>query len=161
MAGQHVITRVALVGSVLGLFWSQSAVAADNVTFITDFGFNGRHAYYYVALEKGYYEAAGLDVKIVRGQGSSDAVKQVASGTAQLGFADTSAAIFAKANDGIPIKLVSVIYAKPPHAIYVLKDSGITKPKDLEGKKSPTQPSAPCRKCSAPTPRLPASTLPR
>ena len=135
MASQHVVTRVALVGSVLGLFWGQSAVAADSVTFITDFGFNGRHAYYYVALEKGYYEAAGLDVKIVRGQGSSDAVKQVASGTAQLGFADTSAAIFAKANDGIPIKLVSVIYAKPPHAIYVLKDSGITKPKDLEGKK--------------------------
>ena len=86
MASQHVVTRVALVGSVLGLFWSQSAVAADSVTFITDFGFNGRHAYYYVALEKGYYEAAGLDVKIVRGQGSSDAVKQVASGTAQLGL---------------------------------------------------------------------------
>ncbi len=135
MASQQVVTRVAFVGSVLGLLWSQNAVAADNVTFITDFGFNGRHAYYYVALEKGYYEAAGLDVKIVRGQGSSDAVKQVASGTAQIGFADTSAAIFAKANDGIPIKLVSVIYAKPPHAIYVLKDSGITKPKDLEGKK--------------------------
>ena len=105
------------------------------MTFITDFGFNGRHAYYYVALDKGYYKAAGLDVKIVRGQGSSDAVKQVASGTAQIGFADTSAVIFAKANDGIPVKLVSVIYAKPPHAIYVLKESGITKPKDLEGKK--------------------------
>lgn len=135
MTSQHVVTRVAFLGSLLGLLWSQSAVAADNVTFITDFGFNGRHAYYYVALEKGYYKAANLDVKIVRGQGSSDAVKQVASGTAQIGFADTSAAIFAKANDGIPIKLVSVIYAKPPHAIYVLKDSGISKPKDLEGKK--------------------------
>ena len=135
MANLHVFTRVAIAGSVLGLAWIQTAVAADSVTFITDFGFNGRHAYYYVALEKGYYKAAGLDVTIVRGQGSSDAVKQVASGTAQIGFADTSAAIFAKANDGIPIKLVSVIYAKPPHAIYVLKDSGITKPKDLEGKK--------------------------
>src|SRR4029078_3505195 len=134
MASQHVVTRVALVGSVLGLFWSQSAVAADSVTFITDFGFNGRHAYYYVALEKGYYEAAGLDVNMWRARGWRYAVKQVASGTAQLGFADTSAAIFARANDGIPIKLVSVIYAKPPHAIYVLKDSGITKPKDLEGK---------------------------
>ena len=30
-----------------------SAQAAD-VNFITDFGFNGRHTYYYVALEKGY-----------------------------------------------------------------------------------------------------------
>ena len=90
---------------------------------------------YYAALDKGYYKSAGLDVKIVRGQGSTDAVKQVASGAAQMGFADTSAVIFAKANDGIPVKLVSVIYAKPPHAIYVLKESGITKPKDLEGRK--------------------------
>ena len=122
-------------GTVLGGLWVQNVAAADNVTFVTDFGFNGRHAYYYVAFDKGYYKAAGLDVKIVRGQGSTDAVKQVASGTAQIGFADSSAVIFAKANDNIPIKLVAVIYAKPPHAIYVLKGSGITKPKDLEGKK--------------------------
>jgi NitT/TauT family transport system substrate-binding protein len=30
---------------------------------------------------------------------------------------------------------VAMIYAKPPHAIYVLKSSGITSPKDLEGRK--------------------------
>ena len=70
----------------------------------------------------------------MRGQGSADAVKQVAAGTAQLGFADTSAVIFGRANDGIPVKLVAVIYARPPHAIYVLKESGISKPKDLEGR---------------------------
>ena len=135
MAKQKIFSRAAIFGTVLGILWSQNAAAADNVTFVTDFGFNGRHAYYYVALEKGYYKAANLDVKIVRGQGSTDAVKQVAAGTAQIGFADSSAVIFAKANDGISVKLVSVIYARPPHAIYVLKDSGISKPKDLEGRK--------------------------
>ena len=116
-------------------FLASAAGAADNVTFVTDFGFNGRHAYYFLAAEKGYYKAEGLDVTIVRGQGSSDAVKQVAAGTAQIGFADTSAIILSRGNDGTDVKLVSVIYAKPPHAIYVLKSSGITKPKDLEGKK--------------------------
>jgi NitT/TauT family transport system substrate-binding protein len=30
---------------------------------------------------------------------------------------------------------VAIVYAKPPHAIFVLRDSGITKPKDLEGRK--------------------------
>jgi NitT/TauT family transport system substrate-binding protein len=59
----------------------------------------------------------------------------VAAGAAQIGFADTSAVIFAQANDSIPIKIVSVIYSRPPHAIYVLKESNITKPKDLEGRK--------------------------
>ena len=134
MAKLHHVTRSAIFATALGLLSSQNVAAEEAVTFVTDFGFNGRHAYYYVALDKGYYKAAGLDVKIVRGQGSTDAVKQVAAGTAQIGFADTSAVIFGQANDGIPIKLVSVIYAKPPHAIYVLKDSGIAKPKDLEGR---------------------------
>jgi NitT/TauT family transport system substrate-binding protein len=126
-----VIMSVAVGASALAGGYAQ---AADNVTLVTDFGFNGRHAYYYYALEKGYYKDAGIDLTIVRGQGSVDAVKQVAAGTAQLGFADTSAVIFGRANDGIPVKLVAVIYAKPPHAIYVLKESGITKPKDLEGR---------------------------
>ncbi len=113
----------------------QTAGAADKVTFVTDFGYNGRHAYYFVALEKGYYAKQNLDVQIVRGQGSADAVKQVAAGSAQIGFADASAVILGRGNDQIPTKLVAIVYAKPPHAIYVLKDSGITKPKDLEGKK--------------------------
>lgn len=112
-----------------------SANAADKVTFVTDFGYNGRHAYYFVALEKGYYAKQNLDVQIVRGQGSADAVKQVAAGTAQIGFADTAAVILGRGNDQIPTRLVAIVYAKPPHAIYVLKDSGITKPKDLEGRK--------------------------
>ena len=112
-----------------------NASGADKVTFVTDFGYNGRHAYYFVALEKGYYAKQNIDVQIVRGQGSADAVKQVAAGSAQIGFADTTAVILGRGNDQIPTKLVAIIYAKPPHAIFVLKDSGIAKPKDLEGKK--------------------------
>src|SRR5437588_7355115 len=81
--------------------------AADKVTFVTDFGYNGRHAYYFVALDKGYYAKHNLDVSIVRGQGSADAVKQVAAGTAQIGFADTAAVILGRGNDQIPTKLVS------------------------------------------------------
>ena len=53
------------------------AEALDSVSLITDFGYNGRHAYFFVALDKGYYKAAGLDVKILRGQGSVDAIRQV------------------------------------------------------------------------------------
>jgi ABC-type nitrate/sulfonate/bicarbonate transport system substrate-binding protein len=69
MAKQKIVTRAAIFGTVLCVLWSQNVAAADNVTFVTDFGFNGRHAYYYVALEKRYYKAANLDVKIVRGAG--------------------------------------------------------------------------------------------
>jgi NitT/TauT family transport system substrate-binding protein len=111
-----------------------SALAADKVTFTTDFGLYGRHAYYFVALEKGYYERENLDVSIVRSPGSAAAVKQVASNTAQLGFADAFAVVLGRANDNVPVKLVAMIYHLPPHAIYVLKGEKISGPKDLEGK---------------------------
>src|SRR5215470_7340090 len=91
---------------------------AENITFITDFGFNGRHAYYYVALERGYYRQAGLDVSFVRGNGSADAIRKVASGAVQIGFADAGSLVLARANDGVPVRMVAVVYAAPPHAIY-------------------------------------------
>ena len=104
------------------------------MNFITDFGYNGRHSYFYVALDKGYYKAEGLDVNILRGQGSADAIKKVASGAAVLGFADAGALVLARSNDAIPVKLLSIVYAGPPHAIFALADSGIKTAKDLEGR---------------------------
>jgi TPR repeat protein len=41
----------------------------DSVTFTTDFGYYGRNAFFFEALDRGYYRDAGLDVKIVRGKG--------------------------------------------------------------------------------------------
>jgi NitT/TauT family transport system substrate-binding protein len=107
---------------------------AVDVNFVTDFGFNGRHAYFYVAREKGYYKAEGFDVNFVRGQGSADAIKKVAAGIATFGFADAGSLVLARGNDGVPVKLVSIVYAKPPQAIFAVKGAGIASPKDLEGK---------------------------
>jgi NitT/TauT family transport system substrate-binding protein len=108
---------------------------AENVTFITDFGFNGRHAYYYVALERGYYRQAGLDVSFVRGNGSADAIRKVGAGAAQVGFADAGSLVLARANDGVPVRMVAVVYAAPPHAIYATEDGNIRKPQDLVGRR--------------------------
>jgi NitT/TauT family transport system substrate-binding protein len=130
-------------------WFGQIAEANDKVTFVTDFGSLGRHAYYFVALEKGYYKSEGLDVTIVRGQGSADAVKQVGAGTAQIGFADMASVIQGRSNDRIPVKVVSVIYAVPPHAVFCLKEAGITKPKDLEGKRIASTASSSVRKLFA------------
>jgi NitT/TauT family transport system substrate-binding protein len=119
---------------VIGLLAALPAVAADKVVFTTDFGFNGRHAYYYVADEKGYYKDAGIEVQFVRGGGSVDSIKKVAAGNADLGFADASSLVLARGNDDVPVKLVAIVYASPPHAVYALEGSGIRTPKDLEGR---------------------------
>jgi NitT/TauT family transport system substrate-binding protein len=110
-----------------------ASFALDNVTLITDFGFNGRHAYFYDALDRGFYKDVGLDVKIVRGQGSVDAIRQVGAGNATFGFADTGSLILARANDQVPVKLVAIVYGKPPQAIFCREDAGLRKPADLEG----------------------------
>jgi len=110
------------------------AAAQDKVGVITDAGFLGRHAYFFVAIEKGYYKEANLDVNVLRGQGSAEAVKQVGAGNVTFGFADAASTVLARGNDNVPVRLVAIVYAKPPHAIYALKSSGIRKPKDLEGR---------------------------
>lgn len=120
------------LSALLGPF--TSAASAADVNFITDFGFNGRHSYFYVALDKGYYKEEGLDVTIVRGQGSADAIKKVGSGAATVGFADAGSLVLARGNDKVPVKMISIVYATPPQAIFVLGDSGIKTAKDLEGK---------------------------
>ena len=109
------------------------SAALDAITLITDFGYNGRHAYFFLALERGYYRDVGLDVKIVRGQGSVDAIRQVGAGNATFGFADAGSLVLARANDQIPVKLAAIVYGKPPQAIFCREDAGLKEPKDLEG----------------------------
>jgi len=128
--------RAAAIGAlaIAGLGATGSgAQALDNVTLITDFGYNGRHAYFFVAVEKGYYKDAGLEVKILRGQGSVDAIRQVGANNAVFGFADAGSLVLARGNDKIPVKLAAIVYAKPPQGIFCRADSGLKKPKDLEG----------------------------
>src|SRR5260370_25156240 len=130
--------------SMLAAAGARPADAAET-NFITDFGFNGRHAYFYVGREKGYYKAEGFDVNFLRGQGSADAIKKVAAGIATFGFADAGSLVLARGNDGVPVKLVSIVYAKPPQAIFAIKGSGIASPKDLEGQTVADTPSSSVR----------------
>jgi NitT/TauT family transport system substrate-binding protein len=122
----------ALIASAM-LLRPSASTALDKVTLITDFGLYGRHAFFFEALDRGYYRDAGLEVKIVRSQGSADAIRQVGAGNAMFGFADAGTLVLARANDQIPVKLVAAVYRKPPHGIFCRDDSGLKKPKDLEG----------------------------
>jgi NitT/TauT family transport system substrate-binding protein len=121
------------LGSLVAAERLEELARLDKVTFVTDFGYSGRNAYFFAALDKGYYRDAGLEVKIVRGQGAADAIRQVGAGNAMFGIADAGILILARANDQIPVKLVAAVYRKPPQAILCREDSGLKKPKDLEG----------------------------
>src|SRR5437764_11226994 len=104
-------------------------------TLILDFVPTGEYVPHYTALEKGWYKDEGLDVKIVRGQGSADTVKRIAAGQGETGIADISTVIAGRANTDIKVKAIALWYRRPPHGIFVRADSPIKTPKDLEGKK--------------------------
>jgi NitT/TauT family transport system substrate-binding protein len=104
-------------------------------TLILDFVPTGEYIPHYTALEKGWYRDEGLDVKILRGQGSGDTVKRIAAGQGEVGIADMSALIAARANTDVAVKAIALWYRRPPHGVFVRSDSPIKSPKELEGKK--------------------------
>jgi NitT/TauT family transport system substrate-binding protein len=111
-----------------------AAHAADEVKFALNWIISGRNAGYFVALEKGYYKEGGMDVQISRGRGSGDTLKRVAIGESAFGLVDTATVLTGKANDDLPVKMIAMTYSKAATAILYAKESGITKPKDLEGR---------------------------
>lgn len=114
-----------------GLAQGQSA---QKVICLTDAGPLGRHSFFYVAREKGYYRQEGLDVEIQGGRGSAATIREVGAGAAMFGFADAGTLIMSRAKENVPVKMMGVVYAKPPHGLMALRSSGIRSAKDLAGK---------------------------
>jgi NitT/TauT family transport system substrate-binding protein len=111
------------------------ACAQTSVKFALDWKFEGPAAPYFVAIDKGYYKAEGLDVTIDSGPGSVAGIARVAAGTYPIGFFDINSLVkFRDQNPGKAVTSVLMVYDKPPFAIATTAKTGIKKPKDLEGK---------------------------
>lgn len=109
--------------------------ATENVTFQLDWIPFGRHAPYYTALDKGFYSRRGLDVTILQGTGSVPGLRALATGKADFLFGDIGSMIAVRSRDNVRAKALACMYQKTPNTIFFIKGSGISKPKDLEGRK--------------------------
>lgn len=114
----------------------------EAVTYLTAFNTFGRESYAYVALKKGYFKEAGFNVTIQPGTGSVDVMKLLASGTADYGVVDFSAAAITIANQSLPVTAVAAITQATLSAIVTLDRSGIKSPSDLAGKSIGDQPGS-------------------
>jgi NitT/TauT family transport system substrate-binding protein len=115
------------------LVGSSRVYGQDKVIFGMDFTPYGTHALFWPGLDQGFYERSGLTVSILRGYGSGDTAKRVDVGTAAFGFADSGASLVA-ISKGANIKIVGMVHHHPPHGIVTLKDRGISRPGDLQGR---------------------------
>ena len=123
----------AMVATVLAC---EPAEAQTKIKFSLDFKFEGPAAPFLIAIDKGYFKAEGLDVTIDSAAGSLEPINRVASGTYDMGFGDINSLIkFRDANPSNPIRAVYMVYNKPAFSVVSRKSRGVSKPKDLEGKK--------------------------
>jgi NitT/TauT family transport system substrate-binding protein len=114
---------------------AEPACAQTAVKFALDWKFEGPAAPYFVAIDKGYYKAEGLDVTIDSGPGSVAGIARVAAGTYPIGFFDINSLVkFRDQNPDKAVKAVMMVYDRPPFSVVTVTRTGIVKPKDLEGK---------------------------
>jgi NitT/TauT family transport system substrate-binding protein len=130
-----------LVGIALGLLAAASSAAlppparaAEPVTYLLPAPtFLPAFGPWMLALQRGYYRAAGLEVRFETGKGGVDVAKQVGAGNALIGGAIGDTAIIVRAN-GIPVRTVALLGGGSLMQLVVHADSAIQGPADLKGK---------------------------
>ena len=124
------------LASVAGILLAATAAFAQTpVKFALDWRFEGPAAPYFLAIDKGYYQAEGLDVTIDSGSGSVEGINRVASGTYPFGFADINSLVrFRDKSDNAKVTGILMNYNAPAFSVVTLKKTNIKTPKDLEGR---------------------------
>ena len=126
-----------LIGAAAGV-----AHAADDVSVQLDWLVRGNHAMFFVARDKGYFSQAGIDVTAIRkGTGSTDALKLVANGNADFGFADLPTLQVGRSQK-LPVVALAAVNQESPLAMISLKAKHpMSKPADMKGMNIGVHPS--------------------
>ena len=111
---------------------TSSAASLQTVKLQLDWTPNTNHIGIYIALAKGWYKEAGIDLQILPyGDTNPDAV--VANGNADVAVSFPANVIFSRAA-GLKLTSIASVLQSNPTALTVLADSDIQSPKDFDGK---------------------------
>ena len=119
---------------ILALAVVSPGVAATKVTLRLDWVTGAEHAFMYLAEDKGWFTAEGIDLEIIAGQGSTLSVKLVGNGDNDFAFSDGATLVQAW-ESGVPLVSLAVLYHETPTVVVAKKQQNITKLEDLCGKK--------------------------
>ena len=110
-----------------------AAHAADKVTIQLKWVTQAQFAGYYVAQEKGYYKAEGLDVTIKPGGPDISTPQVIAGGGADV-IVDWMPSALASREKGVALVNIAQIFNRSGMMLTCRKDSGIRSPSDFRGK---------------------------
>lgn len=129
---RRVLSRLAVV--VVALSALPAAHAADSVRFNLGWLPQGSTGGVDVALAKGYYKAAGIDVAVFRGYGGQRTVNEIDQGQFEFGYGDPVSVVLNRARGGKTV-MVGAINTRWPGALCYIKrpDLTIRSLKDLSG----------------------------
>ncbi len=123
-----------LLSAVLLSAASPAARAADKLTLLLDWHINPDHGPLYVALEKGYFADAGLEVRMIEPADPNDPPKMVAAGKAELAVS-YQPQLHIQVAAGLPIVRIATLIATPLNTLMVMADGPIKTLADLKGRK--------------------------
>lgn len=106
----------------------------EDVTVILDYVANTNHTGMYVALDQGYYEEAGLNVRIIEPtQGATATLIAVGKGDFGISYQE-DVTVALTSEEPLPIKAIAAIIQHNTSGFATYKDKNINSPKDFEGK---------------------------
>jgi NitT/TauT family transport system substrate-binding protein len=110
-----------------------AAVDQTSITLFLGYVPNVQFAPIYVAIERGYFKEAGIDIKLENSFDETDGVTRVATNKLQFALVSGEQVLLARAQ-GAPIVYVFRWYQRFPVGVVVPADSPIMKPEDLAGR---------------------------
>lgn len=126
----------ASAGLALGGFRTGAIARAQGPTAVTlalDWYPNANHAGIYMALDRGYFTEAGLDVEIYTPSDPTTVLQTVGAGRDTFGISYHAEVLYARAQD-IPVVSIAAMVQHPLNSLIVLADSPVESPGDLRGK---------------------------
>jgi len=130
-------TKLAGAAAAATVLTGRSVKAADSAHTLAvrmDWLPSGYQTPFFLAQAKGWYQKAGLDVKIDQGKGSVQTVQLVGAGQYDAGLAYLAVMAFARAK-GMPVTSIAGFFRKGDLSLLVPVDSPIKTPKDSKGKR--------------------------
>jgi ABC-type nitrate/sulfonate/bicarbonate transport system substrate-binding protein len=109
------------------------AWAADKVVVVLDWTVNTNHSGLYVALAKGYFAQAGLEVQVEPAP-ANGVVGLLAAGKADFAYSYQEEVLQSRAQ-GLPVTAVAAVIQNNTSGFASRTSAGIKRPKDFEGKR--------------------------